>query len=197
MPISASASVSSGTVTNVAFFAGATKLGAAQVAPFSFTATGLAAGNYALTAVATAAGVSATSTVVNITVTPLVPAVSITNLVNGATFTAPATVPISASASVSSGTVTNVAFFAGASLLGSAQVAPFSFTALNLGARNCSLTAVATAVMRFGHFCGGEHHFVNPASACGEHHQPGKWLCLSPPPAALKLGATLLSAAGP
>jgi len=70
--ISASASVSSGTVTNVAFFGETnnvtTLLGAAKGAPFTVTATNLATGSYALTAVATAAGISATSTVVNITV---------------------------------------------------------------------------------------------------------------------------------
>ena len=66
--IAASASVSSGAVTNVAFFAGATALGSATVPPFGITASNLAANSYLLTAVATAAGVSATSSVVNISV---------------------------------------------------------------------------------------------------------------------------------
>ncbi len=66
--IDASASVSSGRVTNVSFFAGATKLGSVRSSPFDFTATGLAAGTYSLTAVATAGGVSATSAAVSISV---------------------------------------------------------------------------------------------------------------------------------
>jgi hypothetical protein len=66
--LSANATVSSGTVTNVSFFGNATSLGSATNAPFSITASNLAAGSYALTAVATAAGVSATSAVVNISV---------------------------------------------------------------------------------------------------------------------------------
>ena len=74
----ASASVSSGTVTNVGFFAGGTLLGSAQTSPFSFTVSNLAAGDYSLTAVATAAGVSATSAAVNISVVSPV-AVSISN----------------------------------------------------------------------------------------------------------------------
>jgi plastocyanin len=66
--IGATAAVSSGTVTNVAFFAGAISLGSAHAAPFQITTGSLAAGNYALTAVATASGISATSAVVNVSV---------------------------------------------------------------------------------------------------------------------------------
>jgi chitinase len=66
--LAASTSVSSGSVTNVTFFNGKTVLGSAEATPFSITASNLAANTYALTAVATAAGVSATSSVVNITV---------------------------------------------------------------------------------------------------------------------------------
>jgi hypothetical protein len=75
--VSASASVSSGTVTNVSFFGNSSPLGSAQVAPFSITTGSLGAGAYGLTAVATAAGVSATSTVVNISVvTPVATSLS-------------------------------------------------------------------------------------------------------------------------
>jgi plastocyanin len=66
--LGAAAAVSSGTVTNVAFFAGATPLGSVQVSPFNITSSSLAAGNYSLTAVATAAGLSTTSAVVNVSV---------------------------------------------------------------------------------------------------------------------------------
>jgi len=77
VPITASASVSSGTVTNVAFFASTStstnSLGSAQSSPFGVTASNMAAGSYSLIAVATAAGISATSPVVNITVVSPVP----------------------------------------------------------------------------------------------------------------------------
>jgi hypothetical protein len=66
--ISASASVSSGTVTNVSFYRGATLIGSSTTAPFTATATSLPAGSYSLTAVATAAGISATSSVVTVSV---------------------------------------------------------------------------------------------------------------------------------
>jgi len=75
--ISASASVSSGSVTNVSFFGNSSPLGSSQGPPFSVTANSLGAGAYSLTAVATAAGVSATSSVVNISVvTPVVTSLS-------------------------------------------------------------------------------------------------------------------------
>jgi hypothetical protein len=76
--VAANATVSSGTVTNVSFFANTnTSLGASLTAPFHVTANSLSAGSYALTAVATAAGVSATSSVVNISVvTPVATSLS-------------------------------------------------------------------------------------------------------------------------
>ena len=76
--IAASVAVSSGTVTNVQFFTNGVVLGAVLTAPFSLTANNLGAGAYALSAVATAAGISVTSTVVNIIVVSP-PTVSITN----------------------------------------------------------------------------------------------------------------------
>lgn len=66
--IGASAPVSIGAVTNVQFFTNSVLLGKVTTPPFTFAANNLAAGNYALTAAATAAGVSATSSVVNISV---------------------------------------------------------------------------------------------------------------------------------
>jgi hypothetical protein len=71
------------------------------------------------------------------------PSVTVTNPVNGASFTAPCTLTIAASASDSDGTVTNVQFFDGAVSLGSVAANPFSVT------RTCQagthvLKAVAT-----------------------------------------------------
>src|SRR5262249_14823572 len=60
----ASATVNGGTVTNVSFFANDSLLGSASSAPFTFTASGLGAGTYSLSAVATASGLSSTSSVV-------------------------------------------------------------------------------------------------------------------------------------
>lgn len=73
------------------------------------------------------------------------PTVAITNPVGGAVFSAPANVKMAASASVSSGTVTNVTFYNGAIELGSATAPPFGITASNLAANSYALTAVAAA----------------------------------------------------
>jgi hypothetical protein len=84
--ISANASVSGGgTVTNVSFFfqGSAIPIGSSAAAPFSVTASNLAASAYSLKAVATAAGVSGTSSVVNISVvTPVITALSAPGDVN-------------------------------------------------------------------------------------------------------------------
>jgi len=66
--LTANASVSGGTVTNVEYFAGTTSLGRATVSPFNVTGSNMAAGPYQLRAVATAGGVSATSAPVTINV---------------------------------------------------------------------------------------------------------------------------------
>jgi len=142
--IGASATVSSGTVTNVQFFTNNVLLGSVRTAPFTLTANNLAAGAYALMAVATAGGVSATSGVVNITVVSA-PTVTITNPVNGAVFASPANINIAANASTSGGTVTNVAFFANVTPLGAVTTAPFTLTSGPLAAGSYALAAVATA----------------------------------------------------
>src|SRR5215469_2028424 len=75
--IGANATVSSGTVTNVQFFTNNVSCGSVITAPFTLIPT-LSAGSYALTAAATAAGISTTSSPVNISiVTPI--AVTLTN----------------------------------------------------------------------------------------------------------------------
>jgi plastocyanin len=73
------------------------------------------------------------------------PTVSITKPASGAVFSAPANLEIQSTTSVSSGQVTNVTFFAGTTLLGSAQATPFQIAVSNLVAGSYSLTAVATA----------------------------------------------------
>lgn len=80
----ANATVSSGTVTNVQFFTNNVSFRSVQSVPFNVTATNLPAGAYALKAVATAAGISATSAVVNVSVvSPVTVNLSAAGLVNG------------------------------------------------------------------------------------------------------------------
>jgi hypothetical protein len=71
------------------------------------------------------------------------PSVTITNPVGSATFVAPATVTIQASASDSDGSVTNVQFLDGAASLGNVAVSPYTLSpSLAIGSH--TLTAVAS-----------------------------------------------------
>ena len=80
-----------------------------------------------------------TSTPVNVP-----PSVSLTAPSNGATFTAPASIAISANASDSDGTVTKVEFFAGSTKIAEDTTAPYSIAWNSVGAGSYVLTAVAT-----------------------------------------------------
>jgi GH35 family endo-1,4-beta-xylanase len=72
------------------------------------------------------------------------PTVAITAPANNADFTAPATITISANASDSDGTITNVQFYNGNTLLGSDATAPYSFTWSGVVAGTYTITARAT-----------------------------------------------------
>ena len=72
------------------------------------------------------------------------PVVAVTNPPSGATFTAPATFTIQASASDPDGTVANVQFYTNNVLLGSDATSPYSITAGGLGTGTYILTARAT-----------------------------------------------------
>jgi len=145
--VAADASVANGSISSVSFFANGNLIGTTSTAPFNVTASDLAAGNYDLTAVATAGGVSATSGVVHITVTApqAAPVVSITAPIDGAVFAAPANVSVAVNATVASGSISGVSFFANGSPIGTASTAPFNATASNLAAGSYDLTAIATA----------------------------------------------------
>jgi hypothetical protein len=72
------------------------------------------------------------------------PLVSLTAPANGASYGAPASLTLTATATDSGGTVTNVAFYQGSALLGNAAVAPYLWTTGNVYAGSYALTAVAT-----------------------------------------------------
>src|SRR6185437_2957291 len=60
------------------------------------------------------------------------------------TYTAPASVTITATASDADGTVSSVKFYNGNTLLGTSTIAPYSFTWANVAAGTYVITAVAT-----------------------------------------------------
>ncbi|HYG76519.1 MAG TPA: Ig-like domain-containing protein [Planctomycetota bacterium] len=146
--LAANASDSDGTIAKVEFFANGTLLNTDTTAPYSFAWGNVAAGSYSLTARATDnAGATTTSTAVSITVAAApnaAPTVSLTAPVNGASFTAPATITISANASDSDGSIARVEFFNGSTKLGEDTTAPYSFIWSDVVAGSYTLTARAT-----------------------------------------------------
>jgi plastocyanin/glucose/arabinose dehydrogenase len=150
VPITANAADSDGSVTNVAFFDGATLLGQTNQAPYNVTAT-LAAGSHGLTAVATDnGGLSTTSAVVSVIVsaanTP--PSVTITNPLDNAVFGNTDSVGIRGVGTDSDGSVTNIQVFNGTVLLRTVATNSFSFNATaisgSLALGTNTLVAIAT-----------------------------------------------------
>jgi hypothetical protein len=166
--INATATETGGSISKVEFYNGATLLNSDNVSPFSYTWTGVAAGTYSITAKAydaQATPVTTTSAAVSVYVnTP--PAVSITSPVSNATFTAPATINITSTATDADG-IQKVEFYNGASLLGTVTVSPYNYSWTNVAAGTYSITAKAydnkggtktsTAVTNL---------LVNPGSGC-------------------------------
>jgi RHS repeat-associated protein len=79
-------------------------------------------------------------------ITPNVaPTVSLTSPANGATFTAPATIPLAATAADADGTIAKVEFFHGdTNLIATVTTAPYTFNWTNVAAASYTLTAKAT-----------------------------------------------------
>jgi len=150
IPISATATVTSGTIAQVDFYANQLPIGTGTLSgqgQYSLTWSAPPTGNFAVTAVATDnSGVTTTSNPVNILVNDP-PAVSLLNPANGALFNAPATITVTSNASDGDGSIQQVKFYSNGSLLGTSHTTganQFSITWSNVAAGSYSLTAVAT-----------------------------------------------------
>ena len=145
----ATASDADGSIAKVEFYNSGNKIGEATTAPYSFTWTNVSAGNYTLLAKAyDNIGAATSSGSINISVTAPVsnqpPTVSLTTPTNNTSYTAPASITITASASDADGSVAKVEFYNGGSKLGEATAAPYNYTWQNVAAGNYTLTAKAT-----------------------------------------------------
>ena len=142
--VTASASDPENRLDRVEFYAGSTLLGSGKTAPFSFTWTGVSAGTYSLTAKAydLDGGTASSSVTIDVGANQP-PSISLTSPSSGATFTAPATLTLAATASDPEGQVAKVEFYAGSSLIGTAVTAPYSVSWSSVPAGTYSLTAVA------------------------------------------------------
>ena len=145
--MTATASDTDGTVARVEFYRGSTLIASDTTSPYSAVWSGATAGSYSLTARAfDDDGASRTSTAVNITVTTAanqLPTVSITSPIAGQSFTAPASLTITAAASDSDGTISGVDFYVGTQLVATDTSSPYSAAWTNVAAGSYSLTAVA------------------------------------------------------
>ncbi|MEZ5276850.1 MAG: Ig-like domain-containing protein [Opitutaceae bacterium] len=143
--IQANASDGNGTIASVAFFQGSTLLGTDTSAPYEFDWTGMALGDYSLSAVATDnLGASTTSPAIQVSVVNSLPTVSITSPSSGTEFAAPASIVINSTASDANGSVVRVDFYSGVTLIGSDLSSPFSFTWNGVTAGTYSISATAT-----------------------------------------------------
>jgi len=144
--INATASDIDGTVASVAFYENGTLIGTATTSPYSVPWSGVQAGSYTLTAIATDnLGATTTSTAVHVSVVNNVPpTVAIVSPAEGASFTAPANITVLANASDSDGTVASVSFYANGQPIGSDTASPYSVAWANVPAGTYTLTAVAT-----------------------------------------------------
>jgi regulation of enolase protein 1 (concanavalin A-like superfamily) len=146
--VDATAADADGTISSVEFFANGQAIGSDSSAPYTVTWTSAAAGTYTITARATDnQGAVTTSSGVAVTVNPaanVAPTVSISSPTTGATYTAPGSIAITASAADSDGTVSLVEFYRDTTLIGSDTMSPYTFTWSGAAAGTYSLTARAT-----------------------------------------------------
>jgi hypothetical protein len=143
--INATAADADGTIDHVEFYQGTILLGTDNTSPYSYTWSNVQASSYTLTVKAfDNLGASTTSASRTITVTgnnP--PTVSITSPANNATYKAPASITITATAADLGGSISKVSFYRGTTLISTDNTSPYSAVWNNVAAGTYSLTARA------------------------------------------------------
>ncbi|MBI3416778.1 MAG: tandem-95 repeat protein, partial [Verrucomicrobia bacterium] len=142
--LSANASDSDGTVSKVDFFQSSTLLGTDSTSPYAFNWLNVPAGSYLITARATDNGGSTTTSAPISIIVDVPPVVNVTSITNGATFTAPAAIQLTAVATDADGTVAKVEFFNATNLLATDVSSPYANLLTNVAAGNYAITAQAT-----------------------------------------------------
>jgi hypothetical protein len=143
--LQADASDPDGEIADVRFLAN-TVVGTATASPYSVVWTNPPAGQYQLRAVARdRAGAETTSAPFSITIiSNRPPTVAISAPTNNATFAAPATITITATASDTEGSVVSVSFFLNGELIQSDDQPPYQMTLFDIGAGSYQVRAEAT-----------------------------------------------------
>ncbi|MEM1325557.1 MAG: Ig-like domain-containing protein [Bacteroidota bacterium] len=147
IPITADAADTDGTITQVEFFVDNQSLGVDTQSPYEVTWNNATFGSHSLTAIATDdMGATTTSASVNIEVTDgnERPVVDITSPNEGDAFMTNAIINITATASDTDGTVTQVEFFVDGTKIGEDLAAPYETIWSSATNGSYELTAVAT-----------------------------------------------------
>jgi chitodextrinase len=143
--LTATATDSDGTIAKVEFYNGTTLLTTDNASPYTYNWTNVGVGTYAITAKAyDDNNAVTTSSAITITVAAnQAPTVSITAPANNATYLAPASFTISATASDADGSIAKVEFYNGATLLGTATTTPYNYSWTNVAVGTYTITAKA------------------------------------------------------
>jgi RHS repeat-associated protein len=142
--VQANASDPDDAISKVEFYLGGVLQATDTTAPFAWQASNLAAGTYSLTARAFDTRGAATFSAANTLVVNDLPSVALTAPTAGTLVNAPGTLTLSANASDADGTITQVEFFAGSTLVAIDNAAPFTQVWSNVGAGIHTITAKAT-----------------------------------------------------
>jgi RHS repeat-associated protein len=143
LTVSATATDTAGPITQVAFYNGSTLIGTVTQAPYSITLPSIAAGSYSITAQASDnLGNAQTSAPVTVTVNAPIN-VSVTSPVNG-TQVSGHNLTLSAAASTTGASITQIAYYNGTTLIATATQAPFNVIFPDLEAGTYSFMAQAT-----------------------------------------------------
>jgi RHS repeat-associated protein len=142
--ITATATDSDGVVGSVQFFVDNVLLAVDSTSPYNATATGLAPGTHTLKASATDDCLLISSATVSVSSVNHAPTVTLTSPSNGASAVAPATFSLTATASDSDGTIANVQFKSGSSVVFTDTTAPYSYSYSTSVAGTYVISAVAT-----------------------------------------------------
>jgi regulation of enolase protein 1 (concanavalin A-like superfamily) len=144
--IEAAATDSDGTIARVDLYRGSTMMKSDVTVPYSYRWENVPAGTYTFTATAVDNDGATTTRSTTVTVNPagnVPPVVSLTAPTSGATYNAPATIGLTASASDSDGTVARVEFYRGTTLIGTDTTAPYTAQWSSAPAGTYTLTARA------------------------------------------------------
>jgi hypothetical protein len=200
LTIIADATDTDGTISRVDFYNWPTLIGSTTTYPYAMVLTSPYGGNYTLVARATDnMGASALSAPVSITVQPPPFSVSITSPAAGAVFTAPANIPIAASAFAPNGYITQVRFglASTSTVIGRDASPPYSMVWGNVGPGYYTLVAEAEDNMRHSVFSDPVDIVVNypettltlgvPAANLSGQIGSGTYFVVNVPPSATSL----------